>query len=247
MVSWELEFGNPVMPKIVDHRNRTPEDIVTRDLEFDSMGYLYRSISWLDYFERTDRVPAFFYACMEGRYAIEQLLFEQLVIGTGANLLRSDYETCLKNSSNLSKMIDRLVPDFLKLQEFTSVVIELDSNLPQVIFWKPKELMKSWGRLSTYLHWVGANRETTENTRWKQDALNNVKAILMPIWDQYNSAGGSGIMHFDDMQPEVNQIWQDFKEDKIGLESVRIRMKIVQPRLQQKLAWSLGQNDDYSS
>lgn len=228
------------MPVIVDHRNRTPEDIVSKDLLFDSMGYLYRSISWLDYFERTDRVPAFFYACMEGRYAIEQLLFEQLVIGTGVRLLRSDYEACLKNRTKLSKMIDRLVPDFLKLQDFTSVVIDLDSKLPRVIFWKPKDLMKSWGRLSSHLHWLGASSETTENIEWKKGALNNAKEILMPIWEQYHSADCIGLMHPDDMEPEVNRIWLDFREGKIELESVRIRMRLIQPRLQQRLALSHG-------
>jgi hypothetical protein len=72
------------------HIGRNAADIIERQSYFDSVGYLYRAVSWLDLFERSNAWPTLLYACIEGRYGIEYLLFEELVVGTGANLSRED-------------------------------------------------------------------------------------------------------------------------------------------------------------
>ena len=145
------------------HINRNAEEIIRQNSYLDSAGYLYRAVSWLDYFERIDHFPALLYACIEGRFGIEYLLFEELVIGTGTNLSRQDYEKCLKEPTKLKKAIDRLIPDYEKLQQFTSIVVILEARVPKLIYWEPRELMKSWGKLSEYLHWLGAKSETTRS------------------------------------------------------------------------------------
>lgn len=126
------------------HINRNAEEIIRQNSYLDSAGYLYRAVSWLDYFERIDHFPALLYACIEGRFGIEYLLFEELVIGTGTNLSRQDYEKCLKEPTKLKKAIDRLIPDYEKLQQFTSIVVILEARVPKLIYWEPRELMKSW-------------------------------------------------------------------------------------------------------
>ena len=129
------------------HINRTPEQIIGENSYLDSVGYLYRAVSWLDYFRRIDHFPALLYACIEDRFGIEYLLFEELVMGTGAKLSRQEYEKILKQGgTNLKKAIDRLVPDYKKLQQFTSAIISIQPGLPSVVFWDPAELMKSWGK-----------------------------------------------------------------------------------------------------
>src|ERR1041384_7581865 len=100
---------------VPSHINRKPEEIILRDSYLDSVGYLYRAVSWLDYFQRINHFPALLYACIEGRFGIEYLLFEELVMGTGAKLSREDYEKCLTQGTKLKKAIDRLVPDYNKL------------------------------------------------------------------------------------------------------------------------------------
>lgn len=217
------------------HIGRSPEEIISQNSHFDSLGYLYRAVSWLDYFQRTDHFPALLYACIEGRFGIEYLLFEELVIGTGANLSRGDYEKCLKERTKLSKAIDRLIPDYEKLQQFTSALVALEPRLPKLIYWQPRQLMKSWGDLSEYLHWLGARNETTELASWRAKAYEDAKKTLMPIWEKITS-GQSGFMHPDNMKSEIREVWLDFKSEETDLEGAKIRMNILKPMLLEKYA-----------
>jgi hypothetical protein len=167
------------------------------------------------------------------RFGIEYLLFEELVMGTGAKLSRQDYEKCLKEGTKLKKAIDRLVPDYNKLQQFTSAIISIQPGLPNVVFWEPTELMKSWGTLSKYVHWFGAKNETTEIASWRTAAYAEVRQVLDPIWGKICS-GQSGFMHPDNVMPEVRQVWLDFKNGKIDLEGAKIRMHLMKPLLTAK-------------
>lgn len=212
------------------HIGRNPEDIINQNSVLDSTGYLYRAVSWLGYFEQIDHFPALLYACIEGRFGIEYLLFEEIIIGTGLNLSRQDYEKCLKEPARLSKTIDRLIPDYEKLQEFTSALMALDPRLPKLIYWNPRDLMKSWGKLSEYLHWLGARGETTELSSWRQKAYVDVKQTLDPIWKKITS-GQSGLMHPDNMNPEIREVWIDFKNGMTDLEGAKIRINILKPML----------------
>ena len=67
------------------HTSRTPEQIVSEKIYFDSAGYLYRAMSWIDHFERNDHFVSLLYACIEARYGIEYLIFEEIIISTGAD------------------------------------------------------------------------------------------------------------------------------------------------------------------
>jgi hypothetical protein len=215
------------------HINRNAEEIIRQNSYLDSAGYLYRAVSWLDYFERIDHFPALLYACIEGRFGIEYLLFEELVIGTGTNLSRQDYEKCLKEPTKLKKAIDRLIPDYEKLQQFTSIVVILEPRVPKLIYWEPRELMKSWGKLSEYLHWLGAKSETTEVASWRTLAYTEVKQTLSPIWEKISS-GQSGFMHPNNMIPEIREVWLDFKNGKTDLEEAKTRMNSMKPLLLKK-------------
>ena len=210
------------------HINRAPEEIIRENSYLDAVGYLYRAVSWLDYFQRIDHFLALLYACIEGRFGIEYLLFEELVMGTGAKLSRQEYEKCVKEGSKLKKTINRLVPDYKKLQQFTSTVAATLPGLPTLIYWEPAELMKSWGTLSEYLHWFGAKNETTEIASWRMAAYGEVRQVLDPIWEKMSS-GQSGIMHPDHMNPEARQVWLDFRNGKIDLEGAKLRLDLMKP------------------
>ena len=59
-----------------DYRNRSSNQILSEHLYFDSVGHVYRAVSWLDYFERTKRFSSLHYSFIEARMGIEHLLFE---------------------------------------------------------------------------------------------------------------------------------------------------------------------------
>jgi len=215
--------------------SRSTEEIVNEKLYFDSAGYLYRSMSWLDYFEKNKQFTALLYACIEARYGIEYLIFEEIVISTGANLSREDYEKCLKDSTKLHKKLKRITPDYKLLQQFSMILVSLEPRLPKIIQWDPSELMKSWGKISKYLHWCGSRNNTTELASWKDDTFKSVKREITPIWLKISS-GQSGIMHPNDMQPEIRELWFKYKDGEVDKEGIKIRMNILKPILESKYA-----------
>jgi hypothetical protein len=223
-----IPIGNP--PK---HTGRSPEQICREHLYFDSAGYLFRAVSWLEHYRREQYFPSLLYACIEGRMAIEYLLFEILVIGTGANLSVSDYQKCLKDRTKLDKAIGRLIPDYERIQAFTAVLVEFEPSLPRMLHWDIKELKRMWGELSEHLHWLGAKNLTVENTTWCNAAYTKVESVLHPLWSKLSS-GQSMVMHPDKMNPEINEVWVQFNSGKIDIESVRLRLQILKPLLNLK-------------
>lgn len=218
-----------------DYKNRDPIEIMGKDIYFDPNGHIYRAVSWLDYYERTNQFPSLLYSCIEARMGVEHLLFEELILSTGLRLDRNDYERCLKSPMKFAKLIQQLSPDYEKLQEFTRVVLELnrretDEPVPQLVFWKTRELMNVWGRLSRFLHWSGATTETTDDPDWINNFYKDIKNTLLPIWERMSS-GPTGILHHNKMKPKVRGIWTDFRNEKIGIDSVKLRLEIMRPIL----------------
>jgi len=95
--------------------NRSAAEIVMNDVTFDSAGYVYRGLSWLDFAKRHTSVCGLQYAALETRQAIEQLLFEELVMSVGGKLDRRDYEKCKGNSTKMTKIIRKLSPEYDRL------------------------------------------------------------------------------------------------------------------------------------
>ena len=61
------------MLKGPEYRGRTPEQIISELIYFDSVGYTYRALSWIDVAKRERNVCALQYASHDARQALEQL------------------------------------------------------------------------------------------------------------------------------------------------------------------------------
>lgn len=218
-----------------NYKNRNPEQILSEDLYFDSVGHVYRAVSWLDYFERTNLFSSLMYSCIEARMGIEHLMFEELVLSTGFRLDRDDYEKCLRSRLKFKKLIRTLNPHYEKLKEFTCVVLELlnvdtRGRTSQIVFWKIQELEKLWGKLSIHLHWTGASSETTDGPDWVNNTYEEIRDTVRLLWERM-CLGPTGILHYRDMNPHVRDIWTDYSNDKIDIDSVRRRLLLVSPPL----------------
>lgn len=213
---------------VPSHTGRSPEQIIREESHLDSSGFIFRSISWLDYFKRVDHFPALLYSCIEGRFGIEYLMFEELIISTGARLSRADYRRCVNEGHKLYKLIDELSPDHEMLKQFTAAVVSLDPLAPNLTYWDMNDLRRSWGILSEYVHWMGSKIETTEKQSWRASAANRVEQIIWPLWEKITS-GRSGLLHPKDMKPKVFEVWEDFKNGKTDEAGVRIRLQLIRP------------------
>jgi hypothetical protein len=224
--------------RVPDFTNRNPSEIMTKEVFFDSVGFVYRGLSWLDYAKRHSSVSALLYAALDIRQAIEQLFFEEIVMSVGGQLDKEEYEKCKGNATKLAKIIRRLSPAYEKLVNFTRTIISIIPNSPPLIIWDHAILLKCIGSVSTYLHWVGEPKESFESPQWFLKGLETIESVATNLWNKMTS-GYSGIMMPDKMQPEIRQIWDDFCSGKIDLDGVRVRARIASPVLSARMRKSL--------
>jgi hypothetical protein len=131
---------------IPDHKNRSPEQIIGDTNEYDASGRIFKAISWLDFAKRHSSVSALEYAALETRLGIEQLLFQQLVIGVGTRLEKKDYKRCKGNTEKLDDIIQKLIPRYDKLVEFTAALVP--TSIP-IARWDNRKLIAFSGKVST--------------------------------------------------------------------------------------------------
>lgn len=222
------------LPRAPEFRNRSPEEIISQRIYFDSVGYTYRSLSWLDIAKQERNVPALQYAAQDVRQAIEQLLFEEIIMSVGTELDRGEYEKCKGNSTKLYKVIRRLNPDYKKLIKFLQAIASADPQMPPIESWDHKKLMRHSGNVSNYLHWVGEPAETFESDTWLSDGITIVEEAAEYIWHKM-SRGYSGIMMPEKMQTEIRECWERFRVNEISFNDAKRIIHLAQPVLRQRL------------
>ena len=215
---------------IPDFRGRTAHAIITENVRNESSGYVYRALSWLDLAKREKSSPAFQYGAHDARQGIEQLLFEELVLSTGANLDRSEFQKCLGNSTKLHATIKLLSPDREKLSLFVQTIMATGNEQIDLTVWDHKLLMKYWGAISNYLHWAGAIDETINNWDWVKSGIDKIEEACQYIWKN-QTANETGFMLPADMHPEIAALWGRFKVGSIDIIEVKIACELLQPML----------------
>jgi hypothetical protein len=216
-----------------EYGGRTPIQIISEGVYFDSIGYTYRALSWLDLVKRHRNVCALQYAAHDARQAIDHLLFEEVVLGVGTELDRKEYEKCKGNSTKLHKIIRRLNPDYEKLKVFTQAISSVDPQLPPIVTWDHEALMRHWGKISNYLHWAGEPAETVESNDWIEQGIAVVEAAASHIWEK-NEAGFTGIMMPQKMVPEIREYWERFRLGQVDLDSIKLIADIALPVLRKR-------------
>ncbi|WP_062065780.1 hypothetical protein [Cellvibrio sp. OA-2007] len=206
------------------YKGRSAEEILSDHVYFDSAGYFYRAMSWIDYYHRNRTFTSIIYACADARLGTEHLMFEELVLLTDAKLSEEAYKKCTRETNKFLKMIKTLNPDHEKLNLFTKALIELEPDAPKLIFWDLSEMSKYWGKYSHYLHWFGSQDRTTGEKVWVEDAVREVSEITQKIWVKMTS-GSRGVMPISDMTQETQAIWEDFKNEKINYSDIKIRLQ----------------------
>ena len=217
-----------------DFYDRPLDQIIGVNVYFDSVGYTYRALSWLDIARKRRNVCALQYAAHDVRQAIEQLLFEELVLSVGTELDRNEYKKCKGNSTKLHKIIKKLNPDYNKLAQFTQAITAVNPDAPPLVTWDHSVLMKCWGDASKYLHWAGEPAETVESDSWFNTGVQAVEDAAHYIWEK--AIGGyTAIMMPRDMQPDIHELWARFKAGKTDCEGVMRTAKLALPILKNRV------------
>ena len=200
---------------IPEFKGREAEEILLKDVQFDSSGYFFRAASWVDFAYRKRAFTPLIYACADARHGIEYLLFESLILSTGANIDEETYKRCTKERNSFEKLIRKLSPDYIKLQEFTKASLSAWSDAPRLIFWDHRKLMKDWGHISSYLHWFGAITRTTDDPEWIAQAYEKIAGIIIPLWEKASS-GPMGLLHDSQMTDSARALWYEYRAGELS-------------------------------
>jgi len=219
--------------KSPDYKDKTAEEILSSRRLFDSAWYTFQSLSWIDYAKRDTNISALQYAALEIRNAIEQFWFETVVLSVGDNLDRKEYVKCKKNTTKMYKILKKLTPDYDKLVIFNRAMFSLIETY-KVTAWDLKKINKLYGKVSNFLHFQGSPDETWKKSEWFVDFLNTVENAACYLWNGFTQ-GATAMSIPENMAPEVREMWNEFKDDQITIDDVKIRLKIAEPVLKDRL------------
>jgi hypothetical protein len=216
---------------IPDFRNRSPEEILSDKNHYESSGRVFKALSWLDLANRTRTVSALEYAALETRLATEQLVFEELIVGVGTTLDQKDYKKCKGDIDEMTKVINRLIPQYEKLVDFTKAMMKTDFPVTK---WDNRKLNFYRGKVSQYLHWSGGLDETVQSEKWFQRGLEIVGEAANYMWHGLTS-GNTAVMNLKILEPEMLELWNLFLTYQITLETAVLRADILEPLLLARL------------
>lgn len=216
---------------IPEFKNRTPSQIINEMNHFESSGRAYKALSWLDYAKSNSNVSALEYAAFEARLAIEQLLFEQIIISVGTELDKSDYKKCNGNAKDLSRMIEKLTPHYEKLIDFTKTMAPADLPITK---WDNRALVKYHGKISNYLHWSGGLDVTVKSEKWLKSGISELESAIGYVWHGLTT-GSTGVMPIEKLEPEFQELWLLFLNDNITITEVVQKAADIEPVLQARL------------
>ena len=208
--------------------NKSANQIIKTERFDNSSWHFLQAKSWMDLVIREQLPATLHYAAIDLRYGIEYLLFELLVL-TKENLTEAEYQKCLRKPDKMKKMLKNAKAPYSKLCQFSKIILQLTPNAPNLMFWDLNKLFQYWGIASEFLHFVGSQSNTYNSQEWLTESIARLEKPLNEIWQSITQTAGIGIAKPSTMTRVTRDIWDDFCQGKITEESVKLRLKMVQP------------------
>lgn len=214
-------------------KGKTAGQIVRRRYDTIHSTHIFKAVAWLDLAKREKDPDAIHHAAFQIRYGVEYLLFELLILSKGG-LSEPEYLECVADRHRMEKLLKSQELSYEKLAEFTRIVAAMSPGMPKIKIHKLRELMRTWGDASRYLHFVGSHDKTYGSLPWIEKAIQELSEVVRPLWEASTMHVGFGLSKPDTMPPEVLKTWEDFRDGKIDDSGVRMRLEIARPILRRR-------------
>lgn len=179
--------------------------------------------------EPSNNASVLIFACLEARNAIEQLWFEILMVIYSGSIEFDLFEKCRRRRDGFLAQINDAEPQYRKLSRFTHLVMNQERRAPvRAIAWDLGRLKKLWQKLSNYCHAQAHSEATIDDEKWIASGFSLVHATY-DYFEASMTGGATALLKPKNMKHNAYLIWEDFRDDKISEDQVKIRLKLTQP------------------
>jgi hypothetical protein len=167
------------------------------------------------------------YSALEMRMAIEQLLFFVITMAKeGADA--ATIEACRKKDG-LFRILGEVEPLYSLRCRFGNALSEFYPGIPQIAEWDVRSLKRYYTELSDLCHSQLVVSDMEEDAKYWDKQI----ALLTEVYE-FLAAGmrkGTGVLKIKEQNPLIVRLWEDYSNNKISIDDVRGRFKIIKNTL----------------
>lgn len=196
--------------------------------------HLAAAVEWLDLGERENLHSPLVYSALEFRNCLERVAFELLILYRGGQLTEEDERAADKIGNIIRYIVELNGPLHLleKKMLFTKCVMEESGIDIRIAVFDVGKITKYWQICSEYCHKFLKTKNSWENPEFVKNGyakLNETKTYLYSILNGHNRS------NLTITDPDVLHLEKEFLDRNIDEASVRMRAKLMQPVLRQRM------------
>lgn len=207
------------------------EEILTSPRGVTSAWHLQQAKRLLDFDADRHLDTVLVYAAIELRTAIERYLCELLLLLRSGEVTDEDAHQCRK-IGGVFRLIKDADPLYRKTITFTNIIASTHPQLSDIKMVNTSRMQRFWSDLSEFCHKQLDPEQTFKSPG--RDFQDKGFALLNEVLSFFSSSAVHGIgmmMLRSSMEPEVQQIYDDFVKDMITENDAKQMLHIAAPVL----------------
>jgi hypothetical protein len=201
---------------------------VTSDWYFDQAEAL------LEFALQRDSATALVYAALEARNALERFVLEMSLMATGGHLSEAQTRTAQRRDGAF-QLLDQAMSNYRRHLQFTNLTLEVGGDPFRVATPNVGRFRRLRTDLSDYCHFQLDPAATVNHPQhsWFIEGTTRVQAALDMLRNLRSQV--NGVIQPDSMQAEVREVFQAFVAGQIDTPTARLRLRLIQPVLEERL------------
>ena len=178
---------------------------------------------------------ALVYAALEARNAIEQLFLELILTSQSGAISKEMLTECRKNDG-VFRVMEKCEPNYRKMVQFMEIIKSINPDYPALPKWDLGKLKSFHNKLSKYCHFQGHESDTIISPLniWLSQGISLVEEIFCYFENEMANGYSAAIWDKASLPSEVAEAFEEFKQNKIEEENLKIRLQLMQPVLRQR-------------
>jgi hypothetical protein len=206
--------------------------LLARPREVSSLWHSEQAKALIESAKITKSATVLVYAALEARLSVERCIFEAGLLIRGDSFSADELRKAL-GKRGLNTFLTKLVGDWRRYFEFSAEVATLNGlQFPGEVVPRCDLFQQLITRLSGYCHWIADPATTIEDPTeaWFSKGVSFVEDALTQVSNTPQCA-----LTINSHQPEVQALWESYRDDQVDRDGVRTQLRLMQPVLESRL------------